>query len=469
MRAKLFTCGGIISVATSVCRHLHLHLHLSLGRPSCMARSLSYVSGGRVDPRSGGSRGRPLARRARAGTTAPAAFAAFVPNQNVTRGPSTSTSTSSSSTSTSKGRVRAAGGRDRPSRTPGTRGAVTYMEATVDGDPGPASPGLDAAGLLIRGNGVEGDDLVTTLTNAGLTREQCAEVLTKHPQVTGYDLVHEVQPRINYIKFLGDNDRLDGETVGEFVTRAPQVLERRFELVHECENYAVVNKPWCVRLDTPRGWPGKVRFTPKYPGDLSVEDWLERRYPNWDTVRFCHQLDNATSGILVSASNKRAAGAAAKLFRERKAKKTYLAIVFGHPEHDEWSVNAPLARDPTDPKGFREMVDEAEGKACETRFRVLQRGTCALEGKFEGVPVAKVQVTPVTGRRHQIRVHLAHSGHPIVGDNAYSEDTDSFRTFLHAHVLEMPFEPPKGVTKKEVWVTRKWVAPEPASFAAAIK
>ena len=51
----------------------------------------------------------------------------------------------------------------------------------------------------------------------------------------------------------------------------------------------------------------------------------------------------------------------------------------------------------------------------------------------------------MTGRRHQIRVHAAHSGHPIVGDNAYSEDRDSFRTFLHAHVLEMPFEPPKGV------------------------
>ena len=193
-----------------------------------------------------------------------------------------------------------------------------------------------------------------------------------------------------------------------------------------------------------------------------MEDWLERRHPDWDTVRFCHQLDNATSGVLVAASNKRAAGAAAKLFRERRARKTYLAIVFGHPKRDEWTVDVPLGRDPDDPKGFRERVelDPDVGKACETRFRVLSRGTCALEGKFKGAEVAKVEVTPVTGRRHQIRVHLKHSGHPIVGDNAYSDDRDSFRTFLHARALEMPFPEPRG--------TERWVAPEPESFAAAM-
>lgn len=343
--------------------------------------------------------------------------------------------------------------------------------AAVDGDPGPASPGLDAVGLLIRGDGVEGETLDATLANAGLSRAQREAVVRAHPQIGNYDLTREVQPRVNYLKFLHDNDRLGGESVASCIARQPQSLERDFSLVHECKDFSVVNKPWCVRLDTPRGWPGKVRFTPKYPGDLSVEDWLERRHPRWDTVRFCHQLDNATSGVLVAASNKRAAGAAAKLFRERKASKTYLAIVFGHPERDEWTVTAPLGKDPDDPKGFRERVDESgAGKACETRFRVLQRGVLTLEGKFRGVGVSKVRVTPVTGRRHQIRVHLAHSGHPIVGDNAYSEDRDSFRTFLHAHVLEMPFEPTKGGgSDAEPWGTKTWVAPEPPSFAAAIE
>ena len=337
-----------------------------------------------------------------------------------------------------------------------------HPRATVIDDPGPENPGLDAAGLNIRRGGVEGRDLRETLANAGMTPEQVRDVISAHPQVeTRYDLVNEVQPRINYLRFLDDNDRLDGESVSSCIVRQPQSLERDFHLVHEDADYAVVNKPWCVRLDTPRGWPGKVRFTPKYPGDLSVEDWLERRYPDWDTVRFCHQLDNATSGVLVAASNKRAAGAAAKLFRERRARKTYLAIVFGHPEQDEWTVDVPMGRDPDDPKGFRERVDPEHGKACETRFRVLKRGRLNLRGKFEGVPVSKVEVTPVTGRRHQIRLHLQFSGHPIVGDNAYSIDTDSFRTFLHAHKLTLPFDEPRG--------TMQFVAPEPESFAAAME
>ena len=353
--------------------------------------------------------------------------------------------------------------------------------ASVEGDPGVANPGLDVENLLVRGEGVQGDDVRSTFLNAGLTDAQVDEVLRDHPQVeTAYDLVAEVQPRINYMRFLVDNDRMEGETVAQCVLRQPQSLERRFELVHECEQYSAVNKPWCVRLDTPRGWPGKTRFTEKYPGDLSVEDWLERKYVEtgqWDQVRFCHQLDNATSGVLLSAASKKAAGAAAKLFRERRAKKTYLALVFGHPARDEWTVTAPLGRDPHDPKGFKERVvtsaeegekaaamlegkasNKARGKACETRFEVLSRGALTLRGRFFGAPVAKVRVTPLTGRRHQIRVHLSHSGHPIVGDNAYSEDRDSFRTFLHAHVLEMPF--PSG--------TMRFEAPEPESFASAM-
>ena len=354
--------------------------------------------------------------------------------------------------------------------------------ASVEGDPGVANPGLDVENLRVRGEGVQGDDVRSTFLNAGLTEAQVDEVLRDHPLVeTTYDLIHEVQPRINYMRFLVDNDRMEGESVAQCVVRQPQSLERRFELVHESDSYVAVNKPWCVRLDTPRGWPGKTRFTEKYPGDLSVEDWLERKYVHngkWDQVRFCHQLDNATSGVLLSAASKKAAGAAARLFRERRARKTYLALVFGHPTEDAWSVTAPLGRDPHDPKGFKERVvtsveegergaamlegkaaNKARGKACETRFEVLARGALTLRGKFLGAPVAKVRVTPVTGRRHQIRVHAAHSGHPIVGDNAYSEDRDSFRTFLHAHVLEMPFE--SGTIRFE--------APEPASFAAAVE
>ena len=114
-----------------------------------------------------------------------------------------------------------------------------------------------------------------------------------------------------------------------------------------------------------------------------MEDWLERRHPDWDTVRFCHQLDNATSGVLVAASNKRAAGAAAKLFRERRARKTYLAIVFGHPKRDEWTVDVPLGRDPDDPKGFRERVEldpDKSGKRARLDFECSRAGRARWRG-----------------------------------------------------------------------------------------
>ena len=86
----------------------------------------------------------------------------------------------------------------------------------------------------------------------------------------------------------------------QFVIRQPQCLERKFEIVYEDvkSGYVALNKPFDVRLDTPRGWPGKVRFTPKFDGDASCEDFLASRFPN-EQIRFCHQLDNATSRVLL--------------------------------------------------------------------------------------------------------------------------------------------------------------------------
>ena len=76
--------------------------------------------------------------------------------------------------------------------------------------------------------------------------------------------------------------------------------------------------------------------------------------------------------------------ATAKLFRDRLARKSYLAIVFGHPQSDEWVVTEPLGKDPEDPKGFKEKVDVEGGKLSETRFRVLQRGRLTLKGRGGG-------------------------------------------------------------------------------------
>ena len=198
-----------------------------------------------------------------------------------------------------------------------------------------------------------------------------------------------------------------------------------------------MNKPFDVRLDTPRGWPGKVRFTPKFDGDASCEDFLASRFPN-EHVRFCHQLDNATSGVLLCALTKKAAGVAAKMFRERRTKKFYSAVVFGWPEEDCWTSRKKIGKDDEDETGFREKVREDElGKECKTEFEVLKRGYLTLEGKHWNKRVSLVRVRIFTGRRHQIRVHLKDCGFPIVGDAAYADDEDTYRTFLHAEDLEL--------------------------------
>ena len=192
-------------------------------------------------------------------------------------------------------------------------------------------------------------------------------------------------------------------------------------------------------------------------------------------MRFAHQLDFATSGVLLAASSRAAAAAASRAFAERTARKRYRLLVLGHPAADAWRRTDAISYDPDDPAGFRMRATSAESedptlpsapKAAATSFRVLARGVCALPGPFEGAAIAHVEAAPETGRRHQIRVHAAASGHPILGDCAYSPDRDSFRMFLHAARLTLPLRAPgkDGALLR----TLRLRAPLPRSFEVAM-
>jgi 23S rRNA-/tRNA-specific pseudouridylate synthase len=150
-------------------------------------------------------------------------------------------------------------------------------------------------------------------------------------------------------------------------------------------------------------------------------------------VRLAHQLDFATSGVLLAALSRAAAAAAARCFADRTAVKRYRLLVLGHPAADTWRRTDAILYDPSDPAGFRmrchpepdaagtaaaELTGPDAPKRAETAFRVLARGACALQGPFLGAPIAYVEAAPSTGRRHQIRVHAAASGHPLLGDAA---------------------------------------------------
>jgi 23S rRNA pseudouridine1911/1915/1917 synthase len=119
-----------------------------------------------------------------------------------------------------------------------------------------------------------------------------------------------------------------------------------------------------------------------------------------------HRLDVGTSGVVLLARSAAAHRRLSRAFQERRALKTYRALVWGHPAPKAGAFDAPLARDPED---GRKMRTAKGGKPAVTRYATLRR--------FPGL--ADLELHPETGRTHQIRVHLAAKGHPVVGDDLY--------------------------------------------------
>ncbi|MFT4090215.1 MAG: pseudouridine synthase [Asticcacaulis sp.] len=142
-----------------------------------------------------------------------------------------------------------------------------------------------------------------------------------------------------------------------------------------------------------------------------------------------HRLDMATSGLLVMARGPEAHRTLSMAFADRQVDKRYVAVVAGQVPDDTGEVNLPLICDwPNRP---RQMVDHDIGKPSLTRYRVLSREADRT----------RIELEPVTGRSHQLRVHMMAMGHPIIGDEFYApEDIRrlSPRLLLHAERLSLP-------------------------------
>lgn len=139
-----------------------------------------------------------------------------------------------------------------------------------------------------------------------------------------------------------------------------------------------------------------------------------------------HRLDQVTSGLMVYARNKAAQAALSRQFAQRQIGKRYIALVQGLLLADAGEVNLPLICDW--PRRPRQIVHHELGKAAHTRWCVLARD----EAKQE----SRVELEPVTGRSHQLRVHMAEIGHPIVGDDFYGAAAAP-RVMLHAAELRL--------------------------------
>jgi 23S rRNA pseudouridine955/2504/2580 synthase len=154
--------------------------------------------------------------------------------------------------------------------------------------------------------------------------------------------------------------------------------------------------------------------------------------------KLVHRLDKDTSGALLLARTSRAAAFFAKSFSSRTARKVYWAIITGVPSIEDGMIELPIGKQPGT-GGEKMHVDEEEGSPARTRYRVIERA---------GNTAAFVELQPFTGRTHQLRVHLAAIGHPIVGDGKYGGQ-DAFLTGgvsrkMHLHARRIRIDHPDG-------------------------
>ncbi|MFN3945718.1 MAG: RluA family pseudouridine synthase [Allosphingosinicella sp.] len=154
--------------------------------------------------------------------------------------------------------------------------------------------------------------------------------------------------------------------------------------------------------------------------------------------KLVHRLDKDTSGALLVARTARAAAAFSKSFSGRTARKIYWALVVGVPSIEDGFIDLPIAKQPGT-GGEKMHVDEEEGQPARTRYRMIERA---------GNRAAWVELQPFTGRTHQLRVHMAAIGHPIVGDGKYGGQeaflTGTISRKLHLHARRLRIDHPDG-------------------------
>lgn len=159
--------------------------------------------------------------------------------------------------------------------------------------------------------------------------------------------------------------------------------------------------------------------------EYSVADFIKPKTSynsNTNRAGIIHRLDRDTSGVLLLVKNEKAATMLMKQFQNRTVKKTYYAVVDGIPSEQEAMIDVPIGRNPKAPSTFR---GDPIGKSAQTHYIV---------DKFSDER-SLVRLLPKTGRTHQLRVHLAHIKHPIVGDKVYGKKDK--RMYLHAAALEL--------------------------------
>ncbi len=191
-------------------------------------------------------------------------------------------------------------------------------------------------------------------------------------------------------------------------------------VLYEDENVIVLDKPAGVLTHS----KGALNF------EATVASFIQPKITDkslsGNRAGIVHRLDRDTSGVMIVAKTAKAQHFLQKQFSQRKVKKTYIAITEGVPNPVAAIIDAPIGRNPKKPQTFTVI---ANGKPSQTEYKVL------AEGLFAKKRAARLELKPLTGRTHQIRVHMAYIGHPIVGDVVYGHRSGGL--VLHASELEL--------------------------------
>jgi tRNA pseudouridine32 synthase/23S rRNA pseudouridine746 synthase len=206
-------------------------------------------------------------------------------------------------------------------------------------------------------------------------------------------------------------------------------------------------------IDKPAGIP--VHRGPK--GGENLEAYFGAlRFGLPRSPALAHRLDRDTSGCLVLGRHRKALQRLMQLFKQGRVEKTYWAVIEGDPAIDEGEIDLPLGRLDAE-RGWWMKVD-LRGAPSQTRWRVLGRGASP-----HGAPLAFVELEPLTGRTHQLRVHSAAMGWPILGDPVYGKGKAEGAPPLHLHArrIVVPIDKHKSPTAVE--------APVPEHMKAALR
>jgi 23S rRNA pseudouridine1911/1915/1917 synthase len=191
-------------------------------------------------------------------------------------------------------------------------------------------------------------------------------------------------------------------------------------IIYEDDGVIVINKPAGLLTHS----KGALNLEPTVASFIKDKITDEKMAGN--RAGIIHRLDRGTSGVIITAKNQVALRWLQKQFSQRKVKKSYVAIVEGIPNPNKALIDAPISRNPKRPQTFKVM---AAGRPAQTEFEVKS------EFKKDGKNYSQLELQPLTGRTHQLRVHLSYIGHPIVGDNLYGRNNRPI--LLHARSLEL--------------------------------